>query len=275
MTQSSLPPLADTLTAIRAFAGPFKPRVAIVLGSGLGKLADQVTDAVAIPYAEIPGFPVSAVSGHAGKLILGQLGGLPVMLFAGRSHFYEAGVADVMYRPLQAAKALGAEVLLLSNAAGSTRVENGPGTLMLITDHVSWSGRNPLIGKVHETGFVDLTRAYDRDLQALMRSAAESQDIALAEGVYGWFSGPTYETPAEIRICAQLGIDAVGMSTVPETILARALGLRVAGVSLMTNLAAGLSEGLLDHAEVKEEGEKAAARFEALVLGFLKGLSAA
>lgn len=259
----------EALAVIAARAGALRPRTAIVLGSGLGGLAARVEDAVTIPYGDIPGFPVSAVPGHAGQLILGRLGGVEVMLFAGRSHYYEAGVADVMYLPLQVARAMGVEVLLLSNAAGSTRGELGPGTLMMIIDHVNWSGRNPLIGHVHETGFIDLTAAYDPTLCNVLRTIAVDQGIALAEGVYGWFSGPTYETPAEVRLAAKLGIDAVGMSTVPETIMARSLGMRVAAVSLITNLGAGLGAGTLNHDEVKAEGAKAAARFEALITGLL------
>lgn len=245
------------------------PRVAIVLGSGLGGLGDRVRNAVSIPYADLPGFPVSTVAGHSGNLIVGEIAGTPVMLFAGRSHYYERGDADAMRLPLKAVQALGVSTLILSNAAGSTRGEMGPGTLMMITDHVNWSGRNPLIGHLAETGFVDMTTAYDLALGDTMRRAALELEIALAEGVYGWFSGPSYETPAEIRLAAQFGIDAVGMSTVPEVILARALGLRVVAVSLITNLGAGLSKDLLHHDEVKSEGAKAANRFEALIAEFI------
>lgn len=262
--------IQKALTAIEDRAGAITPRVAIVLGSGLGQLVDRVESPVTIPYADIPGFPVSTVEGHSGQLVLGDLAGTPVVLFAGRSHFYERGIADAMRLPLRTARALGVEVLLLSNAAGSTRRELQPGTLMMLTDHVNWSGRNPLIGHLAETGFVDMTAAYDPALCDAMRSAAVDHDITLAEGVYGWFSGPSYETPAEVRIAAQLGIDAVGMSTVPETILARAMGLRVAAVSLITNLGAGIGDGTLDHDEVKAEGAKAATRFESLIMGFLR-----
>lgn len=268
--------MSDTLKAARDVvakrAGSVAPKVAIVLGSGLGGLAERVENAVEIPYDLLPGFHVSTVPGHAGRLIFGQLAGVPVMLFAGRTHYYEAGEADAMFLPLRLAKSLGVEIVLLSNAAGSTRRDLTPGTLMLITDHINWSGRNPLIGHLAETGFVDLTAAYDVALCTAMRDAAQSLGQTLAEGVYCWFSGPTYETPAEIRLVAQLGVDAVGMSTVPETILARALGLRVAAVSLITNFGAGIGTGVLDHEEVKAEGAKAATRFEALIAGFLKAL---
>jgi len=262
--------LKAALQAINALAGPRRVAAAIVLGSGLGGLAAKVEDAVRIPYAAIPGFPASSVSGHAGELVLGVLAGQPVLLFAGRAHYYEHGVADAMALPLAVARALGAEVLILSNAAGSTRGELGPGTLMLITDHINWSGRNPLIGRVHQTGFVDMTTAYDARLCEMMRLSALNARIALAEGVYGWFSGPSYETPSEVRMAALLGMDAVGMSTVPETILARALGLRVVAVSLITNFGAGIGGAPLHHDEVKAEGAKAASQFEALILGFLR-----
>lgn len=273
MPNDTSSPLAAALSVIRARSGTLRPRVAIVLGSGLGGLASRVKEPVVMPYGDIPGFPVSAVPGHAGQLILGTLAGVPVMLFAGRSHYYETGQSDVMAFPLQVARALGVQIVMLSNAAGSTRGELGPGTLMMITDHVNWSGRNPLIGRVQETGFVDLTQAYDAELCAQMRDAALEAGVALAEGVYGWFSGPSYETPAEIRLAARLGIDAVGMSTVPETILARAMGLRVVAVSLITNLGAGLGHGILNHDEVKAEGAKAADRFESLVIGLIRRLS--
>jgi len=261
--------LKQAIMVIEAQAGLRRVRCAIVLGSGLGRLAECIENPVTIPYDAIPGFPVSGVPGHAGALILGDLAGVEVLLFAGRSHYYEHGKADAMYLPIAVARAMGAETLILSNAAGSTRGELDPGTLMLITDHVNWSGRSPLIGRVQQTGFVDMTAAYDHRLCNAMRTAALDAKIALAEGVYGWFSGPSYETPAEVRLAAQLGMDAVGMSTVPETIIARALGLRVVAVSLITNFGAGIGATPLDHDEVKAEGAKAAERFEALILGFL------
>lgn len=266
--------IASCLTVIHDRAGDVFPAVGIVLGSGLGGLADRVEEAVSIPYGDLPGFPVSSVPGHAGRLVAGWLDDVPVLLFAGRSHFYERRDAAAMRLPLAVLKALGARALVLSNAAGSTRSELSPGTLMLITDHINWSGRNPLIGLTGDAGFVDMTSAYDADFCDALRLAAVGQSLALAEGIYGWFSGPSYETPAEIRMAAALGVDAVGMSTVPETILARSMGLRVAAVSLITNLGAGIGSGTLSHREVKDEGARAAARFEGLIIGALPTISA-
>lgn len=262
--------IASCIDAIRARAGDIRPVAGIILGSGLGGLADRIDEANEIPYHDLPGFPVSTVPGHAGRLVLGTLGGAQVLLFAGRSHYYERGDANAMHLPLAVLAALGADMLVLSNAAGSTRAELTPGTLMLITDHVNWSGRNPLIGNLGDAGFVDMTRAYDPDLADAMRHTAVAQSLHLAEGVYGWFSGPSYETPTEVRIAAMLGIDALGMSTVPEAILARSMNMMVAAVSLITNLGAGIGTSTLDHDEVKAEGAKAASRFEALIIGFLE-----
>lgn len=242
----------------------------LVLGSGLGDLVEQLSDPITISYAELPGFPLSTVPGHAGRLIIGTLAGVPVLMFAGRSHFYEHGDPAAMRLPLSVLSALGTQTLVLTNAAGATRGELKPGTLMLVTDHINWSGRNPLIGNAGDAGFVDMTEAYDPQLCDIMRKVAVDRAVALTEGIYGWFSGPSYETPAEIRMAALLGIDAVGMSTVPETILARSMGMRVAALSLITNLGAGIGEGKLDHAEVKAEGAKAARRFETLVTGFVE-----
>lgn len=262
--------LNSSLSIIRTRAGDVRPVAGIILGSGLGGLADRAEDAIEIPYQDLPGFPISTVPGHAGKLVIGTLGGVQVLLFAGRAHYYEHGNANAMRLPLAVLAALGSHTLVLSNAAGSTRSELQPGTLMLITDHINWSGRNPLIGHTGDAGFVDLTQAYDTELAEIMRQTANVQSLQLTEGIYGWFSGPSYETPAEVRLAAMLGIDAVGMSTVPETILARSMALKVVAVSLITNLGAGIGENTLDHGEVKAEGAKAASRFEALIIGFLE-----
>lgn len=266
--------VAACLSTLHARCGDFKPTFGIVLGSGLGGLAEHVTDPIAVAYEDLPGFPISTVPGHVGRLIAGRLGGAPVLMFAGRSHFYEHGRADAMWLPLAVLSAMGAGTLILSNAAGSTSYAQPPGTLMLITDHINWSGRNPLIGTTGDAGFVDMTDAYDLEHRKTMVQVASDQGLVLTQGVYGWFSGPSYETPAEVRMAARLGIDAVGMSTVPETILARALGLRVAAVSLITNLGAGIGDGKLDHSEVKAEGAKAARRFESLIVGFIERCTA-
>lgn len=255
--------------AIRARAGSEPVALAVVLGSGLGGLAERVEDAVRIPYADLPGFPAAGVSGHAGALVVGWLGGARVALMAGRAHYYEHGDARVMRGAVEALARLEVEALLLSNAAGSTREAMQPGALMAISDHIAWSGLNPLIGERGDDRFVDMSAAYDPALRARLLAL----DAGLHEGVYAWFSGPSFETPAEIRAVAMLGADAVGMSTVPETILARRFGLRVAGVSVITNLAAGLSPVALSHAQTKAEADRAAARFESLAERFAEGFA--
>ncbi len=255
--------------AIRARAGHEPVALAIVLGSGLGGLAARVEDPVRIPYADLPDFPASGVSGHAGALIVGWLGEARVALLAGRAHYYEHGKARAMRGPMEALARLDVEAVLLSNAAGSTRPQMGPGSLMVIADHLNFSGLNPLIGEGGDRRFVDMSAAYDPGLRARLKAL----DEALFEGVYCWFSGPSFETPAEVRAAALLGADAVGMSTVPETILARYFGLKVAGVSVITNLGAGLSDTLLSHAQTKAEADKAAARFETLAERFAEGFA--
>ena len=229
-----------------------KPRFGIVLGSGLGSLVDEVRDAIRIPYSELPGFPVSAVSGHAGELVAGYLGKTPVIMLAGRVHYYEHGDANAMRGPIEVLMGLGVKQLILTNAAGSLREDIPPGSVMQITDHINYSGMNPLIGEPSDGRFVGMTSAYDADLSAAMRNAAEAEGIDLTKGVYMWFSGPSFETPAEIRMARVLGADAVGMSTVPEVILARFFGLRVAAASVITNYGAGMTGGELSHEETKD-----------------------
>lgn len=228
------------------------PRYGIVLGSGLGSLVEAVADPVRISYTDIPGFPVSAVSGHAGELVGGTIGGVPVIVLSGRVHFYERGDAGAMRGPIEALKALGVETLILTNSAGSLREDLPPGSVMQITDHINFSGVSPLIGVDSDDRFVGLTSAYDPELAERMRAAAIKLDIPLGSGVYMWFSGPNFETPAEIRMARILGADAVGMSTVPEVILARFFGLRVAAASVITNLGAGMTGGELSHHETKD-----------------------
>ena len=232
--------------------GDFAPRHAIVLGSGLGSLVERVENAVRIPYADLAGFPVGGVSGHAGELVAGLLGGVPMLMLSGRVHYYEKGDATAMRRPLEILKDLGIENLILTNAAGSLREDMPPGSVMQITDHINYSGMNPLIGEESDGRFVGMTSAYDADLAGRMRAAAASLDIPLSQGVYMWFSGPSFETPAEIRMARILGADAVGMSTVPEVILARFLGLKVAAASVITNFGAGMTGGEISHQETKD-----------------------
>ena len=237
---------------LKARLSGFSPRYGIVLGSGLGSLVAAVADPVRMSYADIPGFPVSAVSGHAGELVAGTIGGVPVIVLSGRVHFYERGDANAMRTPIETLKALGVETLILTNSAGSLRQDLPPGSVMQITDHINFSGTSPLIGVDSDDRFVGLTSAYDPDLTERMRAAAIKLDIPLGSGVYMWFSGPNFETPAEIRMARILGADAVGMSTVPEVILARFFGLKVAAASVITNFGAGMTGGELSHHETKD-----------------------
>jgi purine-nucleoside phosphorylase len=228
------------------------PRVALVLGSGLGGLVDAVEDPVRVSYSKLPGFPESGVSGHAGEVVAGTIGGKPVLLLSGRVHYYEKGDAAAMRPVLEVLKGLGIEKLILTNAAGSLREELAPGSVMLIEDHINFSGTNPLIGEEDDARFVGMTNAYDSGLRETIAKAAEAEGIALDAGVYMWFSGPSFETPAEIRMARIMGADAVGMSTVPEVILGRFLGLACAACSVITNYGAGMTGGELSHAETKD-----------------------
>jgi len=247
------------------------PVAAIVLGSGLGGLADQITDAIRIPFHDVPGFPPATVEGHAGALIIGQLGGKPVICLAGRFHLYEAHPAAVAVFPVRVLHALGARTLIVSNAAGGIRRSFAPGTLMRIEDHINLTNRHPLAGPTQpgERRFPDMSAPYDRELGVLLHEVAQALQLRLDVGVYCGLLGPTYETPAEIRMLDKLGADAVGMSTVTEVITARALDMRCVGVSLITNAAAGYTANPLNHAEVLHESKEAASRFEALITAFV------
>ena len=246
--------------------------IAIVLGTGLGALADSVSEATIIPFAEIPGFPGSGVSGHAGRLVCGVLEGRRVAVLQGRVHYYEQGDARAMAAPIEAMKLLGASIYIATNAAGATRADWTPGTLVALSDHINYSGLNPLIGETSDARFVSMTDAYDPSLRATLRASAIDAGVALREGVYMWFSGPSFETPAEVRMAAMLGGDLVGMSTVPEVILARRFGLRVAAISLVTNLAAGIEGASPSHGETKEVAHAGAAGMTGLLRAFVKGL---
>ena len=257
---------------VRARLGSERPVAAIILGSGLGGLANRVTDAVRVPFAEIPGFPSATVAGHAGMLIAGRLAGRRVLALAGRFHMYEGHAAALAAFPTRVLHALGAQTLIVSNAAGGIRRSLNPGDLMLIRDHLNFMFRNPLLGPNDpgEPRFPDMSAPYDGRLAELARDVARANDIALAEGVYCGLLGPTYETPAEVRMLAFMGADAVGMSTVPEVIVARALGMRVLGISCVTNMACGLTNQPIAHAEVIETTARAAAQFERLVMGVVE-----
>lgn len=253
--------------AVRQALDGHRPRVAVVLGSGLGRLADRVNDPRRIPYGDIPGFHVPTVQGHKGELIAGMLGGVPVIMQSGRFHMYEGHPAHISVLPTRVFASLGADTLIVTNAAGGIRRSFGPGTLMVIRDHLNLTGRNPLEGEVlpGETRFPDMTVAYDADLRRLAHRVAVAQGTELAEGVYAALLGPSYETPAEIRMLERLGADAVGMSTAPETIVARARGMRVLGISTITNLAAGVSHDLMSHADVMNVANQVAERLAKLV----------
>lgn len=257
--------MSGAAAVLRERLGGLDPDLAIVLGSGLGGLANAVEDAVRIPYAALPGFPQGGVSGHAGTLVAGRLSGKPVVMLAGRAHYYEHGDAAAMRPALAALQVAGVEKLILSNAAGSLDPDMPPGSVMLIEDHINLAGANPLIGETGDKRFVGLTAAYDKPMRQGLRKAAEREDIALHRGVYAWLSGPSFETPAEIRMIRLAGADAVGMSTVPEVILARFLGLRVAACSVITNLAAGMTDDELSHAETKETAPQGGKKLAAIL----------
>ncbi len=247
------------------------PKTALVLGSGLGGLVDEVTEAVKVPYGELPVFPQSGVTGHAGQLVAGNLAGTPVIMLAGRSHYYEHGNPAAMRPALEALAGIGIERLILTNAAGSLESDMGPGSVMLITDHINFSGTNPLFGEPTDRRFVGMTEAYDPRMRAALEKAADETGTPLHQGVYMWFSGPTFETPAEIRMARVMGANAVGMSTVPEVIIARFLGLKVAACSVITNLAAGMTGQELSHQETKDMAPRGGERLATILKEAFRG----
>ena len=253
-----------------------EPRVGIVLGSGLGAVADAVADAAVVDYADLPGFPRPTVEGHGGRAVLGRIGDVPVAVLQGRAHVYEGGDLDAIRTPVRALHAAGAEILVLTNAAGSLRSEIGPGRLMLITDHINLSGTNVLTGPNDDSigpRFPSLRDAYDPELAERLRAAAAELGTDLAEGIYLAVSGPTFETPAEIRALRILGADAVGMSTVHETAVARHAGLRVAAVSAITNLAEGMGDEAFSHERTLRDAQHAADALAPLLVRFVEELA--
>jgi purine-nucleoside phosphorylase len=247
------------------------PRLGIILGSGLGAVADALEDAVSIPYTELPDFPQPSVHGHAGSLGLGTLSGLPVAVLQGRKHIYEGGDPGAMRGPVRALKAAGAEALFVTNAAGSLNADVGPGSLMAISDHINMLGVNPLTGPNDDAigpRFPSLRDAYDPELRQTLHDVADSLGIKLADGVYLATAGPSFETPAEIRAFRTLGADAVGMSTIPEVILARHAGLRVVAVSAITNLAEGMGGEALSHEQTLRYANAAAGDLTRLIIEF-------
>jgi len=245
-----------------------RPTVGLILGSGLGAFAKTLTDATAIPYGKIPHFPTSTAIGHSGELVLGKSNGTPVAVMAGRVHYYEGYTLPQVVFPVRVLARLGVKVIVITNAAGSVNVNYKPGELMVITDHINFMGSNPMIGPNEETlgeRFFDMTDTYDPKLQEIAEKACWKAGVTVRKGVYIAFTGPSYETPAEIKMSRALGADAVGMSTVPEVIAARHMGLRILGISCITNMAAGVLDKPINHEEVIETGERVRETFAELL----------
>jgi len=271
MTEYSAQSAAIAAKAIKE-RGDTQPTIAIILGSGLGGLAKKIGEAVRIPFRDIPGFPEATVVGHEGAVITGTLSGRDVVALSGRFHVYEGHSAALAAFPVRVCHALGARELFVSNAAGGISPRLAVGDLMMISDHINLMGTNPLVGPVEETDarFTDMSDAYDPGFRRILRNTAEALGISLREGVYGAVLGPSYETPAEVKMLRLMGADAVGMSTVPEVIVARALRMRVVGVSCITNAAAGVTGAALSHEEVLATTSRVSTAFEKLVTEFLE-----
>lgn len=254
--------------------GMVDAKVGLILGSGLGDLANEIENPISIAYEEIPNFPVSTVAGHAGQLVYGTMSGVKVIALQGRFHYYEGYDLQTTTYPVRIFKELGIDTMIVTNAAGGVNEAFTPGDLMVITDHINLTGENPLIGaniEEHGPRFVDMTETYSKRGQALLHKIAAENDFSLQSGVYTWFTGPTYETPAEIRMARTIGSDAVGMSTVPEAIIAKHCGMEVIGISCITNLAAGM-QASLNHEEVVEVSTLVKPRFKTLIQELLKQL---
>lgn len=251
-----------------ATKSPIKPLVAIVLGSGLGGFADEMTEAVRIGYKEIPHFAASTAVGHAGQLVLGNIGAWPVAVMQGRVHLYEGYQVQSVVFPMRVLARMGVRAAILTNAAGGINPDYGQGRLVLIRDHINFQGQNPLVGPEDPrwgARFIDMTEAYSKSYRQIALEAGKRLGIQLAEGVYAAFLGPSYETPAEIRALRTIGADLVGMSTVPEVIVARQMGIKVLAISCVTNMAAGTTDTPINHEEVLEVGRKIAGQFKSLL----------
>jgi purine-nucleoside phosphorylase len=276
ISPSQQPARLDALEAAVRARSDLVPEVGIVLGSGLGGLAEELEDSVAIPFAELPGWPAATAPGHVGRLLLGRLGGRAVVMLQGRFHLYEGNAPGLVVQPVLLFRRLGAQVLVLTNAAGGLDPSYGPGTLMVIRDHLNLTGQNPLIGPNADgigARFPDMTDAWSTRLQARLHAAGAAEGVQLAEGVYLGLVGPNYETPAEVRLYAGLGGHAVGMSTVMECIAARWAGLEVCGVSLVTNAGAGYTGDPLSHEEVLAAGAEAGPRLARVIRRFIADLA--
>lgn len=265
-------PVSQSAAVVRAASPGFAPRVGVVLGSGLGGFAEIVEQVAAVSYNDLPGFPRPGVGGHAGRLVLGKIGDTSLALMQGRAHYYEHGRPDGMKAAIACLKEIGCEILLLTNAAGSLRPDLPPGSIMLIADHINFTGVNPLFSESGDGRFIDMVGAYDPELRKQLRETAKEAAVTLHDGTYMWFCGPSFETPAEIRAAKLLGADAVGMSTVPEVILARYYGLRVAAVSIITNAAAGMSAVPLSHEQTMAAARQAAGGVRRLLAAFLAAI---
>ena len=278
ISPAAQPARLDALEAAVRARSTLIPEVGIVLGSGLGGLADKLEDAVAVPFDELPGWPAATAPGHAGRLLLGRLAGHPVVMLQGRFHLYEGNSPGLVVQPVLLFRRLGARVVVLTNAAGGLDPAFGPGTLMVISDHINLTGQNPLVGPnaaaIGER-FPDLTDAWSRRLRARLHDAGRAESVALEEGIYVGLVGPNYETPAEVRMLAALGGHAVGMSTVNECIAARWAGLEVCGISLVTNAGAGYTGEPLTHEEVLAAGAEAGPRLGRVIRRFVADLAAA
>lgn len=257
--------MAKAIKTIRKLAGDEPVEAALILGSGLAEVGDLLEDRVAIPFAELKGFPQGGVSGHGKELLVGRMGGKRLAILTGRQHYYEHGDPAAMRPALEALGELGVKTLLLTNSAGSLDRDVAPGNLMLIADHINYAGVNPLIGEATDARFVNMVDAYDPELRAATHAVASRLEIALKEGVYMWYSGPSFETPAEIRMAQTLGANAVGMSTVPEVILGRFLGMRVWACSSITNMGAGMAAEIISHEQTKDVARYGAEKFKRLI----------
>lgn len=262
---------------IRKRIGDALPEIAIILGSGLGGLAEEIVESVSIPFSDIPGLPEPTVVGHAGALVSGKLAGRRVIALSGRVHLYEGHPPALAAYPVRILRALGAQILFASNAAGAIRKDFAPGDLMIINDHLNLTFSNPLTGPVQEGDirFPDMSEPYDQGLRALLQTASKRVGVPLKEGVYAWLPGPSFETRAEVNMLATLGADAVGMSTVPEVIVARAMGMRVAAMSCITNAASGTSDTPVLHTDVLDVTARVAKGFQSVIRAFVEALPSA
>jgi purine-nucleoside phosphorylase len=248
------------------------PKIGIILGSGLGKLVEEIEDPASIRYEDIPNFPAPAVEGHKGEVVAGSLAGVSVLAFSGRVHYYEGYTMEEICFPVRVMSELGVETVIITNAAGAVNEAYSPGDIVIIADHINLMGDNPLRGTTH---FIDMTEAYSHGLRAVVHDVADDLGLKLDEGVYLVLSGPSFESPAEIRMMRIIGADLVGMSTIPEVIMANKLGMKVLGLSMVTNMAAGITGRPLTHTEVIEATQKGADRFKRLVRGIVERLGRA